>query len=294
MAFLELHLRLRSSEQLLVETELEAVGSVAITLMDAEDTPILEPGVGETPMWPDVHLAALFEESREALDVLAALDGKVPPAVLHSARFARVDDRDWTRAWMDHYKPMAFGRRLWVYPWTESPIPDADKVVVRLEPGLAFGTGTHPTTALCLRWLDAIHLEGQSVLDFGCGTGILAIAALKLGARQAYGIDNDPQALLASHENAARNGVADRLLVLSDKAPAPPACDVLLANILLNPLLALKSQLVASVRPGGLAAFSGMLREQQEEFLAHYRDAFADLTVVAEQDWIRITGVRRQ
>jgi len=292
MPFLELHLRLRGDQQPAVEAALEALGSDAITLMDAEDTPILEPGIGETPIWPQVHLAALFQADLDRGDLLAELEPAVPPEVFHSARFAILDDRDWTRAWMDHYRPMQFGRRLWIYPWTEQPPNDPERVVVRLEPGMAFGTGTHPTTALCLEWLDGVDLQAKTVLDFGCGTGILAIAALKLGARAGWCIDNDPQALLATRENAQRNGVAGQVHVLSDRDPRPAAADVLLSNILLNPLLALRAQLSAAVRPGGLAVFSGMLAEQADEFIAAYKAQFSGLTVTRRDDWIRVSGQR--
>lgn len=292
MPFLELHLRLQAPDQPHTEAALEALGSLAITLLDAEDTPILEPGVGETPLWPDLHLTALFEAERDRIDILAALEDQLPRQILESARFAVLDDRDWTRAWMDHYHPMRFGRRLWIYPWTEATPADSESVVVRLDPGLAFGTGTHPTTALCLEWLDGMQLSGLGVTDFGCGSGILAIAALKLGAAHAYAIDNDPQALIATRENAERNGVAERLTVLSDRDPLPPVSDVLLANILLNPLLRLHPQLTAAVRIGGHAVFSGMLAAQADEFISTYRPRFARLQVTQREDWIRIEGER--
>lgn len=293
MPFLELHLRLQAPEQPHTESVLEAAGALAITLLDAEDTPILEPGVGETPLWPDLHLTALFDAGADRIEILAGLEQQLPRAIVESARFAVLDDRDWTRAWMDHYHPMRFGRRLWIYPWTEAAPDDPTAVVVRLDPGLAFGTGTHPTTALCLEWLDGIDCTDLTVTDFGCGSGILAIAALKLGARHAYAIDNDPQALIATRENAQRNGVADRLQVLDARQAPPPAADLLLANILLNPLLQLQPQLCAAVRSGGQAVFSGMLAEQAGDFLAAYRSNFPDLQVQQREDWIRIAGQRR-
>lgn len=291
MPFLELHLRLRASEQPLVEAAIEAQGSLAITLLDAEDVPILEPGVGETPLWPELTLTALFPAELDKLDLLVALDDDIPAHILHTAKFAHVDDKDWTRVWMDTYQPMQFGKRLWIVPTTHTP-PDPDAVNIRLDPGLAFGTGTHPTTAMCLAWLDGLDLQGKTVLDFGCGSGILAIAALKLGAAHAYGVDNDPQALIASQENAYRNGVHARFTVLSDKDDAPPACDVLVANILLPPLLALKKLLASGCKPGASAAFSGMLAGQDAELIPAYHGLFEDLETLQQDDWIRVAGRR--
>lgn len=293
MPYLELHLRLKAPEQPEVEAALEALEALSVTLLDAADTPILEPGPGETPLWPELHLTALFEHARDRIELLAALEAAaLPRAVVDSARFATLDDRDWTRAWMDHYHPMRFGRRLWIYPWTEQVPIDPSAVVVRLDPGLAFGTGTHPTTALCLEWLDGIDCRDRSVTDFGCGSGILAIAALKLGAARAWAIDNDPQALIATRENAERNGVAERLTVLSDRDPAPPPADLLLANILLNPLLRLRPQLTSAVRIGGQAVFSGMLADQAADFRHAYGSDFPDLVTVQREDWVRIAGSR--
>ncbi len=291
MPFLELHMRLRASEQPLVEAAIETQGSLAITLLDAEDVPILEPGVGETPLWPELTLTALFPVEIDKLDLLIALDADIPAHILQTAKFAHVDDKDWTRVWMDTYQPMQFGKRLWIVPTTHTP-PDPNAVNIRLDPGLAFGTGTHPTTALCLAWLDGLDLQGKTVLDFGCGSGILAIAALKLGAKHAYGVDNDPQALIASRENAQRNGVADRFTVLSDKDIAAPPCDVLLANILLPPLLALKKLLAAGCKPGAEAAFSGMLAGQDKELIPAYAGLFETLTTEQQGDWIRVAGQR--
>jgi len=290
--FLELHLRLKSSEQPEVESVLEAQNALAITLLDAEDVPIFEPGVGEMPLWPDLCLTALFDADTDQIELLAALDGQIPENVLRSAKFAILDDKDWTRAWMESFAPMQFGRRLWIVPTTHTP-PEPDAINIRLDPGLAFGSGTHPTTALCLQWLDGLDLAGKRVVDFGCGSGILAVAALKLGAASAVAIDNDPQALLATRENAVRNGVADRLLVQSDKAAHPSACDVLLANILLPPLISLAPLLQVLVLPGGVAAFSGMLAGQEVEFIQAYRDSFQALTVIQQGDWIRIAGSKR-
>ena len=254
---------------------------------------MLEPAPGETPLWPQLKLQALFAAERDPLELLVALEGRLPEEVLRSARFARLDDRDWTRAWMDHYQPMQFGRRLWIYPTTVEPPAGGDMVVVRLDPGLAFGTGTHPTTALCLEWLDSLAWNGESLFDYGCGSGILAVAALRLGAGHAWGLDNDPQALIASQENAQRNGVGERVSLLSVRDTLPPPCDHLAANILLNPLIELADRIAGMVKSGGEAVFSGMLKGQESEFIARYQSLFRDFVVTQREDWIRITAVRR-
>jgi ribosomal protein L11 methyltransferase len=195
---------------------------------------------------------------------------------------------------MDQFKPMAFGRRLWIYPWNIEPPVDGDSVVVRLDPGLAFGSGTHPTTALCLEWLDGLDLAGQSITDYGCGSGILAIAALKLGASAAIGIDNDPQALTASADNAARNGVVDRLALFLPEDHPGRVTDVFVANILAGPLDALAPTFAAAAKPGAPFAISGILAGQQDELLARYKEWFEELRADRREDWVRISGRRRR
>ena len=205
----------------------------------------------------------------------------------------QIEDQDWERSWMDNFHPMRFGQRLWIVPsWHAAPEPDA--VNLLLDPGLAFGTGTHPTTSLCLQWLDAQQLQGKTLIDFGCGSGILAIAGLLLGAEHAVGTDIDIQALEASRDNAQRNQIVDELfdLYLPENMPAEPA-DVLVANILAGPLVSLAPQLASLVKPGGLLALSGILAEQTDEILQAYQGDF-ELDPVAEQDgWIRVSGKRR-
>jgi ribosomal protein L11 methyltransferase len=204
---------------------------------------------------------------------------------------------------MDQFKPMAFGHRLWIYPWNiEPPVDDGNigrsdasmRVVVRLDPGLAFGSGTHPTTALCLEWLDGLDLHGRTITDYGCGSGILAIAALKLGAAAAIGIDNDPQALTASADNAARNGVADRLTLFLPEDRPDGATDVFVANILAGPLDTLAPTFAAAAKPGAPFAISGILAGQQDELLTRYAEWFEDLRADLRDDWVRISGRRRR
>jgi ribosomal protein L11 methyltransferase len=315
MPWLELSLVVRTEQQPSAEEALDELGALSITLQDADaETPdeqaIFEPGVGELPLWPMITLNALFDagtDRRGLIETLGELLSWLEPA---QVVFRDVADQDWERAWMDQFKPMVFGRRLWIYPWNIEPPEDNELVVVRLDPGLAFGSGTHPTTALCLEWLDSLSLAGKSVIDYGCGSGILAIAALKLGAASAVGIDNDPQALIASADNAQRNGVADKLDVflpedaVAASAPAHPApaalahpcaspADVFIANILAGPLAALAPTFAALAKPGAPFAISGILAGQQDELLERYAEWFDELTFDTREDWVRISGRRR-
>jgi len=294
MAWLELSLIVTAAQQAEVEAALEDLGALAVTLLDAEDHPIFEPAPGETPLWPEIALSALFEPDRDRAGLVHVLTDLVPDLSPEQIAFRTVEDQDWTRAWMDQFQPMRFGRRLWIYPWNiEPPADDADAVVVRLDPGLAFGTGTHPTTALCLEWLDAIDLAGLTVVDYGCGSGVLAIAALKLGAARVVGVDNDPQALAASRDNAERNGVADRLALLAPAEFAGTPADALVANILAGPLAELALRFSSCVKPGGALALSGILRGQETELVERYAASFDALAIDTREDWVRISGRRR-
>ncbi|MGA9421027.1 MAG: 50S ribosomal protein L11 methyltransferase, partial [Rhodanobacteraceae bacterium] len=281
MPWLELRVTVRSDQQAAIEAVLTDLGALSITLEDAEDAPILEPAPGETPLWPTIALSALFEPECDRSGLIDAVVERIPD--LARARFACVEiaDRNWTREWMDRYQPMQFGRRLWIYPSTIEPPGDNDAIVVRLDPGLAFGTGTHATTALCLEWLDAIEPAGRSVIDYGCGSGILAIAALKLGAARALGIDNDPQALIASRANAGLNHVDDRLTLAAPDNLGSARCDVLVANILAAPLCQLASRFAGLLEPGGQIALSGILRGQQDELIERCSEWFDDVRTVA-------------
>ncbi|WP_313315895.1 50S ribosomal protein L11 methyltransferase [Stutzerimonas nitrititolerans] len=291
MPWLQLRLAIAPEQASTLEDALLGVGAVSVTFMDAEDQPIFEPDLGTTPLWSKTHLLALFEADVDESNLLAHLQllagGELPDYQLE-----HIEDQDWERSWMDNFQPMRFGRRLWIVPsWHAAPEPDA--VNLLLDPGLAFGTGTHPTTALCLEWLDEQDLRGQQVIDFGCGSGILAIAALLLGAEQAIGTDIDPQALEASRDNAGRNGIepARFPLYLPEQLPVAQA-DIVVANILAGPLVALAPQITALVKPGGRLALSGVLAEQAEEVRATYCDTF-DLDPTAEKDgWVRISGMR--
>ncbi|MBB4127708.1 ribosomal protein L11 methyltransferase [Xanthomonas translucens] len=305
MPFLELTVRCTDATQPRYEHALEDVGALAVTLLDAEadtsnERAILEPGVGETPLWGTLVLSALFPAEQDALLLLAALDAFDPGLDWAQATFRKVDDQDWERAWLDQFQPMRFGTRTFIVPWNHELPEDArgaDAAVVRLDPGLAFGSGTHPTTALCLRWLDALAADGTlaqaQVLDFGCGSGILALAALKLGAAAAVGVDNDPQALLATRDNAERNAVDARLAVYLPADEPVATYPVVVANILASALDALAPTLAERVAPGGRIALSGILHGQEQELLQRYAPWFEQLRSEQDGDWMRIDGVRR-
>lgn len=292
MPWLQVRLAISPEQAETYEDALLEVGAVSVTFMDAEDQPIFEPELNTTPLWTHTHLLALFEADTDATAVFAHLQ-LLTDAPLPEHHAEVIEDQDWERSWMDNFHPMRFGQRLWIVPsWHAAPEPGA--VNLLLDPGLAFGTGTHPTTALCLEWLDGQPLENCEVLDFGCGSGILAIAALLLGAKHAVGTDIDVQALEASRDNASRNGIAEASfpLYLPEDLPAHQA-DVLVANILAGPLVSLAPQLSTLVKPGGRLALSGILAEQGEEVAAAYAADF-DLDPIANRDgWVRISGRRR-
>ena len=292
MSWLQLRLAITPEQAPALEDQLLELGAVSVTFMDAEDQPIFEPDLGTTPLWSNTHLLALFEADTDSEALLQHLR-LLWQAELPAHELEQIEDQDWERSWMDNFHPMRFGQRLWIVPsWHAAPEPDA--VNLLLDPGLAFGTGTHPTTSLCLQWLDAQQLQGKTLIDFGCGSGILAIAGLLLGAEHAVGTDIDIQALEASRDNAQRNQIADEHfdLYLPEHMPAAPA-DVLVANILAGPLVSLAPQLASLVKPGGLLALSGILAEQTDEILQAYQGDF-ELDPVAEQDgWIRVSGKRR-
>ncbi len=291
MAWLQLHLATTEQHADAFQSALENLGAVAVTLTDGADQPVFEPPPGTRPLWQNTVVSALFEQDQTPELILAALTAQGLSA--EASHHETLEDQTWERAWMDDFAPMQFGERLWIIPsWSDAPDPQA--VNLKLDPGLAFGTGTHETTALCLQWLDQADLHGKTVLDFGCGSGVLAIAALLLGAGETTGTDIDPQALIASEDNARNNGVGNSLtLYLPEQMPESYQCDVLVANILAGPLVELSELLAGYCRPGGTLALSGILAEQAESVRAAYAPWF-DLTPTTQQgDWVRIDGVRR-
>ncbi|HEX5489035.1 MAG TPA: 50S ribosomal protein L11 methyltransferase [Rhodanobacteraceae bacterium] len=299
MPWLELQLTIDAAARPHAEAALEDLDALSVTLVDADadtadEAAIFEPGVGETPLWKSLTLLALFEADADRDQLMHALHGALPELPADRVAFREVEDRDWERVWMDRFQPMRFGKRLWIYPWNIEPPgnPDVDTAIVRLDPGLAFGTGTHPTTALCLEWLDSLEIAGKTLIDYGCGSGVLAIAALKLGAAHAIGIDSDPQALTASRDNAVRNGVGGAL-ALSTPAGMPdsPRGDALVANILSRPLHELAPRFAALCNHEAAFALSGILAGQEAELLERYRACgFQNLVSSERGEWIRISG----
>jgi len=279
------------------EDLLLAAGCAAVTFQDKEDQPIFEPDLGTTPLWSNTELTGLFsaDHNLEATtDFLHESHRQLfPNKPFPTMKTEILEDKDWEREWMDNYHPMQFGSRLWVCPsW--KPVPDPDAVNLMLDPGLAFGTGTHPTTALCLEFLDSLTLEGKQVVDYGCGSGILGIATLLLGAAHVTAVDIDPQALDASKDNLTRNQLAAEAMTVCFPERCPDIeADLVVANILAGPLVELAPTLTALAKTGGQLILSGLLSQQEEEIRAAYGNAF-ELDQVAEKDgWIRITGIKK-
>jgi ribosomal protein L11 methyltransferase len=290
MAFYEIEFPLAALSSDAVEAALLEVGASSITFVDRGDEPILEPLPGEVRLWSDTLVRALFQESSDAILNLQRLASILGPQV-KTARVRAVADQVWERAWLTDWKSMRFGRRLWVCPRAAETPPDPDAVVVRLDPGLAFGTGTHPTTALCLQFLDSLSLAGRSVIDYGCGSGILGIAALKLGAARVIAVDLDYQALLATRDNAARNGVSSDITVQGIEAPLPASYCVM-ANILAEPLIDLAPKLTAACEPGGRILLSGLLKAQAYAVKAAYAAGFDRVQVIDRDEWCCVIARR--
>ncbi len=321
MPFLQLSIDIGGRDPEPYEDALFELGALSVTLLDAADDPVLEPAPGATPLWPTIVVRAVFAADADVDLVriaLGATPGLDPLLVAERAQFEAVADRAWEREWLKDFKPMRFGRQLWVCPGGQRPDAAATgpagalaanpaAVILELDPGLAFGTGTHATTALCLEWLDAGAagldddaqgaatgwLAGADVIDYGCGSGILAIAALLLGARRAMAMDIDPQALLATGQNAERNGVLDRVHVTADPELGGDGADVVLANILAGPLVELAPLLAQRTRAGGRIALSGLLLEQADAVTEAYRPWFDIGLAGARDGWGLVTGRRR-
>jgi len=306
MSYLALSFELDGLDPQLTETTCFDCGALSVTFSDAHEPAVpspgltahaghahavLEPDLDEVRLWPSTRVQALYPAERALPELLTALAEALglQPVQL---RVQAVADRVWEREWLRDFHALRFGRRLWVSPRHEL-VTQRDAVVVRLDPGLAFGTGTHPSTALCLEWLDAAQLAGRAVIDYGSGSGVLAIAALKLGARRAYALDIDPQALRATRENALENGVESRLELCEHRAQLPAGTDVLLANILSTTLLSLSADLAALVAPGGAVVLGGILDEQEREVAACYA-AWFDIRCHARRGgWVSLHGQRR-
>ena len=283
-----------------LEYLLEANHSLAITLVDAADQPVFEPIRGETPLWDCIILTALFVAETDPEKLIQQLNKSYLPKKFPPVELKILEDEDWERAWMDNLKPLCFGENLWICPsWAEAPKPEAINII--LDPGLAFGTGTHPTTALCLSWLGQQNLTKQVIIDYGCGSGILGIAALLLGAKQVIAVDNDPQALIASRDNCEKNQIDSTIFhTFLPKSFAEEInlenikpIDMLLANILAGPLIDLATYFAALVKPNGGILLSGVLEEQAESVKIAYEPWFEFEPITSKGGWVRIPGCRK-
>ncbi len=292
MAWQQLKISIKAEHAEAVGDMLSANQAQAVTFLDAKDTPMYEPKPGEVLLWPDTQVIGLYDASVNLVPIIERI-GKAS-VFKHEFLYSidQLEDKDWEREWMENFHPMQFGKRLWICPsWRSAPDPNA--VNVLLDPGLAFGTGTHPTTSMCLRWLDSQDMANKTVVDFGCGSGILAIAALKLGATSAVGIDIDPQALIASKSNAEQNHVNEQFsLYLADQQPDVQS-DIVIANILSGPLKALKSKIASHCKSGGWLVMSGVLVEQAQDVVDAYSDEFQFDPIEQEGEWARISAKKR-
>lgn len=287
--WLELNVLTRYPE--FAEEVLLAQGALSVSFFDAADDPVLEPAPGETPLWPRTRTVGLFATGTDLAPVIAALRELLPDGPQAVATTAALEDQEWTRIWLRDWQPLKFGARLWVCP-REKAMHEDGAVTVLLDPGLAFGTGTHPTTALCLEWLAGADLRGRNILDYGCGSGLLAIAALKLGAASAVAVDIDPQALTATRENAQQNGVERALCVCAPEALDASAFDLIVANILAQPLIDLAPTLSARLRRGGTLVLAGLLDRHADAVRAAYHGLIAFDAPLSREGWTRLTGQR--
>lgn len=259
------------------------VGACSVTFEDAKDQPIFEPELGTTPIWQHTRVVGLFDAETDTQAIVSSLENLLPDIAATQYKIEALEDKDWVRAWMDQFEPMRFGQRLWIVPSWHTP-PEADAVNLMLDPGMAFGTGTHPTTSLCLTWLDQHAPTGLNVIDYGCGSGVLALAAQKLGAADVRGTDIDPQAIIASEQNAERNQADIDFKLVKDFQAAP--ADLLVANILAGPLKELAPEFIRLLKPGGTLVLSGLLTNQAPELIAFYdQQGFALLEQQDLDDW---------
>jgi len=292
MTWLQAHLITDKTRAPLIELLFENLGALSVTLGDAADEALLEPKPGESPLWKQTRVTALFSGDTDADALRSAINQALNRDTTGALTLERLEDQAWERAWLDNFHPMRFGQRLWICPAGQRP-PTDDAVIVALDPGLAFGTGTHPTTALCLQWLDGQPLNGATVIDFGCGSGILAVAALKLGAGSAIAIDHDPQALEATQANAEKNQVLERLRICDNQQAPEEQADIVLANILAGALIELEPVLAMHTKPGGKIALSGILLEQAESVATAFQPHFEMQPPHQQEEWVLLEGRRR-
>lgn len=291
MAWLQLIIPTNDTDADQLSDALMEQGAVSVTLQDMQDQPMLEPAIGTTPMWSQTRAVGLFDATFDLKQVVKNVEQQLRKDI-PDWKAEQLEDKDWVRAWMDNFKPMQFGKKLWVVPSTYEP-PQADAANILLDPGLAFGTGTHPTTSMCLEWLDANPPTDKEIIDFGCGSGILAIGAILLGAKHAEAIDLDPQALLATIDNAEKNNVSQNIKTYLPNQYKNKSTPLLLANILASPLIELAPYFAELTESKGQIVLSGILAEQADNVLSAYKENF-DIQIWKQQDdWICLAGVRK-
>lgn len=289
MPWLQLQITSSPNEANAIESAMMQTGASAVTMEDNADQPIFEPNIGETPLWSATRITGLFEASINTESTLEQFKKKYRKE-LSSCRWHILEDKDWEREWEKNYHPIQCGDDFWICPsWIEPPDKNATNLM--LDPGLAFGTGTHPTTFMCLQWIAKQDVSNKDVIDYGCGSGILGIAALLRGAQQAIGVDIDPQALLSTQNNAKANGIAEKSfpVFLPKNAPSQ-ACDLVLANILAGPLVELAPTILALVKPGGSLCLSGVIKSQQQSIIDAYAPALIFDEISQNEEWICLCG----
>ncbi len=292
MTWIQIHLTTDRQSAPLAELLLEEMGALSVTMEDAADEPMLEPAPGETPIWTITRVTGLFPEESDPEKLCTRIKQELAATAILRLEADRLADQVWERVWLDKFHPMQFGRRLWIAPDGQLP-PDPKAITVQLDPGLAFGTGTHPTTALCLNWLDREQIAGKSIIDFGCGSGILSIAALLLGASDVVAIDHDHQALEATADNAEKNRVQQRLTILHSEQPLDTVADITLANILASTLIELEPLFARHTISGGKIVLSGILTEQTDAVISAFSDDFEIQSPVNQDGWVLLHGLRR-
>ncbi len=272
---------------------LEEAGAISVSIEGREDEHVLQAATEETALWEDCTVTGLFAGDIDLTTLVAGLRHQLAPASLPEPAIEPLNDSDWAESWKEHYHPFLVAPGIWICPsWL--PPPDPAAITLMLDPGMAFGTGEHPTTALCLTWLTEQNLSGVSLIDYGTGSGILAMAALKLGAARATGVDIDAKAVEIARENLARNGLAEPFSACTpDELPASASADVVLANILANPLRELAPRLTRMLKPGGQLVMSGMLADQADDVAAAYREAVDFHTRRERNGWVLLAGRRR-
>ena len=288
--YFEISLLCGKSEIVSLEDFMLSIGACSVTYRDAQDVAILEPAPGKMPLWQDVEITAMFTKDYQEIDILHRLETKFKDKKL---KLKRLQNQVWERTWLEHFKPMQFGETTWIIP-SEYEAVDEKAINIYLDPGMAFGTGTHATTALCLQWIDAHNMENVLAIDFGCGSGILAIAALKHGANKLYCTDIDPQAIESTVINATSNSVIDGIEVVEVKDVTNlKNLDIVLANILAAPLMTLVEVFSGLLKDEGELIMSGILKEQTDEIVEKFKDSFVDFEIKIMDDWASVYCIKK-